>query len=153
MDAIRWRRADSLAVSLPMQNSIAAGRRLAFRVVCAQFGATALVAAGFLFGGWRSGLGALCGGGVIALATSALAIRMFAAGPASAAVVFARLIVGNLLKWGVIAIGLYLTMVKAGLPGWPVMCGVIAALVPQLLGLHDGWTTPRLHAGGARQHG
>jgi len=31
-------------------------------------------------------------------------------------------------------------MVKAGLPGLPVMCGVIAALLPQLIGLHDGWT-------------
>ena len=54
--------------------------------------------------------------------------------------VFARLVVGNLLKWGVIALGLYLTMVKAGLPGLPVLCGVIAALLPQLLGLHEGFT-------------
>jgi hypothetical protein len=30
-------------------------------------------------------------------------------------------------------------MVKAGLPGLPVMCGVIAALVPQLFGLHENW--------------
>lgn len=123
-----------------MQNSIAAGRRLAFRVVCAQIGATALVAGGFLFAGWRSGLGALCGGAVVAAATAALALRMFGTGPASAGVVFARLVVGNLLKWGVIALGLYLTMVKAGLPALPVMCGVIAALLPQLLGLHESFT-------------
>ena len=122
-----------------MQNSIAAGRRLAIRVVCAQFGVTVLVAAGFAFADWRSGLGALCGGAVVAAATSVLALRMFATGPASAGMVFARMIVGNMLKWGVIAIGLYLTMVKAGLPGLPVMCGVIAALVPQLLGLHESW--------------
>ena len=122
-----------------MQNSIAAGRRLAFRVVCAQVGATALVAAGFLLAGSRSALAAACGGAVVAVATSVLALRMFATGPVSAGMVFARLIVGNLLKWGVIAIGLYLTMVKAGLPGLPVMCGVIAALLPQLLGLHEGW--------------
>ena len=32
-----------------MQNSIAAGRRLAIRVVCAQLGVTVLVAAGFSF--------------------------------------------------------------------------------------------------------
>jgi len=122
-----------------MQNSISAGRRLAIRVVCAQIGVTMLVAAGFLLSGWRSGLAAMCGGGVVAVATSVLALRMFASGPMPAGIVFARLIVGNLLKWGVIAIGLYLTMVKAGLPGLPVMCGVIAALVPQLLGLHEGW--------------
>ena len=75
----------------------------------------------------------------MAVATSVLALRMFATGPTSAGLVFARMIVGNMLKWGVIAIGLYLTMVKAGLPGLPVMCGVIAALVPQLLGLHESW--------------
>lgn len=122
-----------------MQNSIAAGRRLAIRVVCAQIGATALAAAGFLFAGWRSGLAAMCGGSVVAVATALLALRLFAAGPASAGTVFARLVVGNLLKWAVIALGLYLTMVKAGLPGLPVICGVIAALLPQLLGLHEGW--------------
>lgn len=122
-----------------MQNSIAAGRRLAIRVVCAQIGATALVAAGFLFAGWRSGLAAMCGGSVVAVATALLALRLFATGPAAAGTVFARLVVGNLLKWAVIALGLYLTMVKAGLPGLPVICGVMAALLPQLLGLHEGW--------------
>ena len=123
-----------------MQNSIAAGRRLALRVVFAQIGATAVVAAGFLFAGWRAALAAGCGGLVVAVATAVLALRLFAAGPASGGVVFARLIVGNLLKWSVVALGLYLTMVKAGLPGLPVICGVIAALLPQLLGLHEGWT-------------
>lgn len=123
-----------------MQNSIAAGRRLAVRVVCAQLGAALLVAAGFVFANWRSGVAALCGGGVVAAATAVLALRMFAAGPASAGMVLGRLIVGNLLKWGVIALGLYLVLVKAELPGLPVICGVVAALVPQLLGLHEGWT-------------
>jgi ATP synthase protein I len=109
-----------------MQNTIAAGRRLALRVVCAQFGAAALVAAGFLLAGWRSGLAALCGGAVVALATGVLALRLFGAGPAPAGIVFARLIVGNLLKWGVIALGLYLTIAKAELPGLPVICAVVA---------------------------
>ena len=123
-----------------MQNSIAAGRRLAIRVVGAQIGMTAAVAAGFLFAGWRAGLAAGCGGLVVAVATAVLALRLFAAGPGSAGTVFARLIIGNLLKWSVIAVGLYLTMVKADLPGLPVICGVVAALIPQLLGLHEGWT-------------
>lgn len=123
-----------------MQNSIAAGRRLAIRVVGAQLGVTVLAAAAFGITGWRSGLGALCGGGVVAVATAVLALRLFAGAPAPAGMVFARLIVGNLLKWSVIALGLYLTMVKAGLPPLPVLCGVIVALVPQLLGLHEGFT-------------
>lgn len=125
-----------------MQNSIAAGRRLAIRVVCAQFGVTALVAAGFLLQGWRSGLAVLTGGTVVAVGTALLALQLFLRGPASAGTVLARLLVGSVLKWGVIALGLYLALVKAGLPGLPVMIGVIAALVPQLLGLHAGWTKP-----------
>jgi F0F1-type ATP synthase assembly protein I len=100
-----------------MQNTIAAGRRLAFRVVYTQIGVTAVVAGGFLFAGWRAGLAALCGGLVIAVATAVLALRLFAAGPATAGMVFARLIVGNLLKWGGVALGVYLTVVKGDLPG------------------------------------
>ncbi|MEP6485599.1 MAG: ATP synthase subunit I [Rudaea sp.] len=122
-----------------MQNSIAAGRRLAIRVVGAQLIVTMLVAAGFLLQGAQSSLGVLSGGFTVALATGILVLRVFAAAPASAGVVFGRFIVGNLLKWGVIALGLYVAMVKAGLPGFAVMIGVIAALLPQLLGLHDGW--------------
>ena len=125
-----------------MQNSIAAGRRLAFRVVCAQLVATLAAAAGFLLQGGTAALGALSGGGVVVAATSVLALRMFAAGPSPAAAVFARLIVGNLLKWAVVGLGLYLALVKAGLPAMPVLCGLIAALVPQLLGLHE-WFSRR----------
>lgn len=122
-----------------MQNSIAAGRRLALRVVSAQVGATLIVAAGFSLAGWHSTLGVLAGGGVVALGTAALALRLFAAGPSAAGMVLTRMIVGNLLKWIVIGGGLYLVLAKAGLPGWPVIAGVIAALLPQLLGLHEGW--------------
>jgi len=122
-----------------MQNSIAAGRRLALRVVSAQVVATAIVAAGFAFTGWRSGLGVLAGGGTGAVGTAMLALRMFAAGPSTAGTALARMIVGNLLKWIVIGGGLYLVLAKAGLPGGSVIAGVIAALLPQLLGLHEGW--------------
>jgi len=122
-----------------MLNSIAAGRRLALRVVLAQVGVTLLVAAGFLLQGWHSGLGVLAGGGVVALGTAVLALRMFAAGPSGAGTVLARMIVGNLLKWIVIVGGVYLAMAKVGLPGMPVISGMIAALLPQLLGLHDRW--------------
>ena len=126
-----------------MQNSIAAGRRLAVRVVLAQLGVTSLIAAGFLLAGWRHGLAALCGGGVVALGTALLALRLFGPGPAGAGTVLARLVVGSVLKWGVIALGLYLALVKAALPGFPVLAGVIAALLPQLLGLHEGWSQRR----------
>jgi ATP synthase protein I len=126
-----------------MQNSIAAGRRLAIRVVFAQLGATALVAAGFALRGWLPAVAALAGGGVVALGTTLLALRLFAGAPAAAGTVLARLIVGNLLRWCVIGIGLYLVMVTVALPGLPVLAGVIAALVPQLVGLHEGWAQER----------
>lgn len=126
-----------------MQNSIAAGRRLAIRVVIAQLGATALAAAASSVFGWRFGLATLCGGLIAAAGTTVLGLRLFGPGPAQAGVVLARLIVGSVLKWGIIAVGLYLAMVKAGLPGPAVLAGLIAALIPQLLGLHEGWAPHR----------
>ncbi|MEO8801943.1 MAG: ATP synthase subunit I [Rudaea sp.] len=126
-----------------MQNSIAAGRRLAMRVVLAQLGVTMLVAAGFAFAGWRHGLAALSGGAVVALGTAVLALRLFGAGPASAGIVLGRLMIGSLLKWGIIVLGLYAALVKAQLPALPVLAGVIAALIPQLLGLHEVWSRQR----------
>lgn len=123
-----------------MQNSIAAGRRLAIRVVVAQAAATLLVAVGFAWRGWDDALAVLAGGGVVVLGTAVLALRLFAGPPAAAGTVLARMIVGNLLRWCVIGIGLYLALVKAALPGLPVIAGLVAALLPQLFGLHEGVT-------------
>ncbi|MBS0486850.1 MAG: ATP synthase subunit I [Proteobacteria bacterium] len=122
-----------------MQNSTAAGRRLAIRVVAAQAVATALVAAGFAWRGWDDALAVLAGGGVVVVGTVVLALRLFAGAPAAAGTVLARMIVGNLLRWCVIGVGLYLAMVVARLPGLPVLAGLIAALLPQLFGLHEGF--------------
>jgi ATP synthase protein I len=121
-----------------MRNSIAAGRRLAVRVVAVQLAVTILLAAGFALQGWQSGLAALSGGGVVVLGTAALALRLFVPGPATAKVVLRRLINGNLLKWGVILLGLYLALAKAQLPGMPVIVGLaVTVLVPHFFGLHD----------------
>ena len=122
-----------------MQNSIAAGRRLAVRVVAVQLAMTTLLAAGFLLQGWQYGVGALSGGGAVTLGTTMLALRMFCGGPAPAGLVLWRMIVGNLLKWSVILAGLYLALAKAQLPGLPVMVALAATvLVPQFYGLHPG---------------
>lgn len=121
-----------------MQNSIAAGRWLAVRVVAVQFAVTTVLASGFLLQGLQSGLAALSGGGATTLGTAVLALRLFGGGPAPAGLVLWRLIVGNLLKWGVILLGLYLALLKARLPGMPVFAGLVAAvLVPQFYGLRD----------------
>ena len=67
---------------------------------------------------------------MVALGTVILALRTFAAGPTGAGATLARLIAGNLLKWVVITAGLYLLLAKVGLPGLPVLAGVlVAALV------------------------
>ena len=122
-----------------MQNSIAAGRRLAVRVVAVQLGVTTVLTAGFLLQGWQSGAGALSGGGAVALGTAMLAARLFSGGPVPAGMVLWRMIVGNLLKWSVILVGLYLALAKAQLPGLPVIAGLTAAvLVPQFYGLQAG---------------
>ena len=85
----------------------------------------------------------MCGGLAAAAGTAVLGLRVFGPGPAQAGVVLARLFIGSVLKWGIIALGLYLAMVKAGLPGLAVIAGLIAALIPQLLGLHEGWAPHR----------
>ena len=113
------------------------------RVVAAQAVTTALIAAGFAWRGGSDALAVLAGGSVVALGTAVLALRLFAGAPAAAGTVLARLIVGNLLRWCVIGAGLYLAMVTLALPGLPVLVGVVAALMPQLLGLHDGWAQQR----------
>lgn len=124
-----------------MQNSIAAGRRLAVRVVAVQLGVTILLAAGFLLQGWQSGVAALSGGGAVVVGTALLALRLFSGGPAPAGVVLWRMIVGNLLKWGVILLGLYFALAKARLPGLPVIVALAATvLVPQFYGLHPAAT-------------
>jgi len=135
-----------------MQNSIAAGRRLAIRVVAAQAAATALVAIGFAaLRGWNDAAGVVAGGGVVVLGTMVLALRLFAGAPAAAGTVLARMIVGNLLRWCVIGAGLYLAMVTARLPGLPVLAGLIAALLPQLFGLHEGFAQRSLPATAAQK--
>jgi len=84
-----------------------------------------LAATGFLLQGWRSGVGVLVGGGVVALGTAVLALRTFAGGPTGAGATLAKLIAGNLLKWTVIGAGLYLALAKVSLPGLPVLAGVL----------------------------
>jgi len=67
-----------------------------------------------------------------------LGLRVFGPPLAAGGVVLARMFVGSVLKWGVVALLLYLAMVKAALPGLAVIAGLMTALMPQLLGLHRG---------------
>lgn len=124
-------------------NSVAAGRRLAVHLVVWQLGASLLAAGVAWVFGWRDGLAVLSGGLAATAGTAVLGLRVFGPSLAPAGVVLARIFVGSVLKWGVIALALYLAMVKAGLPGLPVIVGLMAALIPQLLGLHRGGLSRR----------
>ncbi|MFC4729055.1 hypothetical protein [Coralloluteibacterium thermophilus] len=72
----------------------------------------AVVAAGFAVFGWRTGLQAPV---------------------VSAGRVFARLLVGSILKWVVIGVGLALAMAAPALPAAAVFAGAVAAYVGCLL--------------------
>jgi ATP synthase protein I len=116
-------------------NSVAAGRRMAARIVLAQAGITLLVAALFLLYGWRWVSAALCGGASVTLGNALMALRLFATPGAGAGLVLVRLLVGALLKWLVVVAGIYVALVRLQLPSLPIILGVIAALLMQLIGL------------------
>jgi F0F1-type ATP synthase assembly protein I len=111
-----------------MQNSIAAGRRLAVRVVAVQLGVTILLAAGFLLQGWQSGLAALSGGGAVALGTAMLALRGLRNRPVPAGVALAQMIGGVALKWTVFVAVFYIALVTFALPPLPLLVGAIVTI-------------------------
>lgn len=118
-----------------MNNSLAAGRRLAFQVVLAQVAAAIIVAALFLFGGTASAFAALSGGLVVAIGTALLALRVFRPTLASGAVTMRRFALGTLLKWLVVLGGLFLILVRLKLPALPALLGLAAAMLVNVLAL------------------
>lgn len=111
-----------------MDNSLAAGRRLAFQVVLAQAAAAVVVGLLFLARGEASALGAFGGSGVVALGTALLALRVFRPPLARGAVTMRRFALGTLLKWVVVLGGLFLILVRVRLPPVPVLVGAGAAM-------------------------
>jgi hypothetical protein len=93
--------------------------------------------------GWREALAVASGGLAATVGTAILGLRVLGPPLAPAGVVLTRIFIGSVLKWGVIALALYLAMVKAELPGLAVIVGLMAALAPQLLGLHRGGASRR----------
>lgn len=117
-----------------MLNSVAAGRRQAYRVVVAQATATGLVALVLLAQGPRAALGALLGGGAVVLGTALMAWRAFGGGVTGAGTALFRVFGGLALKWLVIAGVLYLALARLELPPLPILAGLGAALAAFLLG-------------------
>ncbi|HEY9112915.1 MAG TPA: ATP synthase subunit I [Rhodanobacteraceae bacterium] len=111
-----------------MDNSLAAGRRLAVQVVLAQAAAAIIAGLLFLVRGATSALGAFGGGGVVAIGTALLALRVFRPSPARGAVTLRRFALGTLLKWVVVLGGLFLLLVRLHLPLVPVVVGAGTAM-------------------------
>ncbi len=122
-----------------MQNSIAAGRRLATRLVVVQGSVTLLLGLGFLLQGWRYGLAALFGGGAVALGTALLALRSLRRRAVPAGVALLQLVAGVALKWTVFVAIFYLALVPLALPPLPLLVSAVVTLFAFVVAA--GWPT------------
>lgn len=116
-----------------MLNSLAAGRRLALRLVLWQLGVAVTVGLIFLIQGRRAALAALGSALAVALGNALVAARAFSPGGAGQAL--ARLILGTLLKWAVVFTGMYVVLVRWQLPPVPAIAGLIVAVLVNLFAL------------------
>lgn len=116
-----------------MLNSVAAGRRLAWRAVVWQAAASVLVALAFLTGGLSSALAVLAGGGAVTLGGLAATGVALGGGVGPAGAAFARLLMGLVLKWLLVAVVLVIALAVLKLPGIPMMAGVVAATLAMVL--------------------
>jgi hypothetical protein len=119
-------------------NSQAANRRLAYRMVAAQFVVAMLVALAYFFAqGEKAALAAAIGGGSVAVGSLVLAWRSMPRGAASAGLALSRMVSGLLLKWFVVLGAAYFAMAKLALPPPPLIVGMIAAMAASFLTLNS----------------
>ena len=116
-----------------MLNSVAAGRRQAYRVLVAQAIATGLVALVFLVQGHRAALGALLGGSAVVLGSALMAWRALGGGVTGAGATLLRLVGGLALKWLAIIATLWLALAILQLPPLSVVAGMGLALVVSIV--------------------
>ncbi len=114
---------------LNVDNSLAAGRRLAIQVVLVQAAVAAVAGLAFLVRNVPSAIGALAGGLVVAAGTAVLALRVFAPALAGPGTTVMRFAVGTLLKWVVMLGGFYLILAYWRLPALPAFVGLVGALL------------------------
>ena len=117
-----------------MLNSVAAGWRLARRVVVLQAAVTVATALVSLLSSRDAALGALAGGTAMTLGSLLAAWGAFAGGVAGAGVVLWRLLSGTALKWIVVVGGMYLAIAAWHLPALPVLAGAALAAAAWLIG-------------------
>lgn len=116
-----------------MDNSLAAGRRLAVQVLLAQVAVAVIAGLAFLARGVPAAAGALAGGLVVAIGTGLLALPVFAPALAGGGTMLARFALGTLLKWVVVIVGFYLILAYWRLPALPALVGLVAALLVNLV--------------------
>lgn len=115
-----------------MDNSLAAGRRLALQVVLAQALVAVIAGLAFLAQGVHAAVAALAGGLLVVAGTGLLALRVFAPALAGPGSMLARFAVGTLLKWIVVIVGFYLILGYWRLPALPALVGLVAAVLVNL---------------------
>ncbi len=108
-----------------MLNSVAAGRRLALRIVLIQLLVAVSIALLFLPQGLGSALAAGMGGGAVVVGSLVLALRSFGRAPMSANAALLRMLVGMALKWVLFLAVLYLALVRFALPPFPLLLSAI----------------------------
>jgi F0F1-type ATP synthase assembly protein I len=110
-----------------VRNTIGHGWRVATRTAALQIGATlaaTLASAGF---GWRTGLAALAGGGIVCVGTLLFALRLFGRGVAPAREALRAVYAAEVLKWLWLCAMLYLAIAVWKLPFPGLMAGLLAA--------------------------
>lgn len=127
----------------PIRNPHALGQRLARRLSGLQALAAIAFALPWLLRGPREAIAALVGGLMIALGTWLLGRGMFGGAGVSATRAFTGLIVGSLVRWMTIAIGVVLAIGWAKLPPMALLYGLIVALMVQLFGMQLQMKTGR----------
>ncbi|MGH8183726.1 MAG: ATP synthase subunit I [Rhodanobacteraceae bacterium] len=118
-----------------MDNSIAAGRRLAIQVVLTQVAVAVVAGLAFLMQGVHSAVAAFAGGALVVIGTGLLALRVFAPALAGPGAMLARFATGTLLKWIVVIVGFYLILAYWRLPALPALVGLVAVLLVNLVAL------------------
>ncbi|MEO7199719.1 MAG: ATP synthase subunit I [Dokdonella sp.] len=118
-----------------MRNSIAAGRRIATRLVLTQGAVALLLALLFSVSSLSAAMGAFAGSSLIMLGTALLAARAFAPDTRRGGTALTRMVAGLLLKWVIVLGGLFLLLVHWRLPPGPVVIGLVAALLVNLMAL------------------
>lgn len=118
-----------------MDNSLAAGRRLALQVVLAQAVVAVIAGLAFLVQGVHAAVAAFAGGLLVATGSGLLALRVFAPALAGPGSMLARFALGTLLKWIVVIVGFYLILAYWKLPALPALVGLVAAVLVNLFAL------------------